>query len=165
MIEDTLKRAEVFLGLDDSDLSKIASLPSSRREKYPEGHILFRARTEARDIYILEDGQLDLFVLVPRRSGEDPSRVVVDIVTKGSLFSWSALVKPHRYVLSGVCHQPCQLAVISGAELSDLCEREPVIGYRIFQGLSQIIGNRFRDLEQVVIEGKRWPFIEKRAGI
>jgi CRP-like cAMP-binding protein len=164
VIEETLRRAEVFLGLDDKDLKMIADLPSSRQEIYQSGHILFRGGTEARDMFILEEGQIDLFVQVPLHSGEKPTRVVVDIVTKGGLFGWSALVKPNLYVLSGVCQQPSRLAVINGDELLKLCEENRSIGYKVFQGLSQVIGSRFRDLEQVVIKGRRWPFIEKHSG-
>jgi CRP-like cAMP-binding protein len=163
-IEETLRRAEVFLGLDDEDLKIIGDLPSSRQEIYKSGHILFRGGTEARDMYILEDGQIDLFVQVPLRAGDKPTRVVVDIVTKGGLFGWSALVKPNLYVLSAVCEQPSRLAVIQGDELLNLCEKNRSIGYKVFQGLSQVIGSRFRDLEQVLIKGKRWPFIEKHSG-
>jgi CRP-like cAMP-binding protein len=164
MIEKTLGRAEVFLGLDDRDLKFIGDLPSSRQESYEAGHVLFKGGTEARDIYILEEGQVDLFVQVPLHAGEKPTRVVVDIINKGSLFGWSALVKPHLYVLSAICQKPCVLAVINGRELLDLCEENRSIGFKVFQGLSQVIGSRFRDLEQVIIKGKRWPFIEKHSG-
>ncbi len=36
-VTDTLKRTEVFLGLDDSDLDKIAALPSCREVSYQAG--------------------------------------------------------------------------------------------------------------------------------
>ena len=36
-----LKRCEVFIGLNDSDLEKIAALSSWRREKYEKGYSIF----------------------------------------------------------------------------------------------------------------------------
>ena len=53
-IEKTLKRAEVFLGLDDSDLEKIAALPSCREEAYEAEAVVFRASDKAEYLYVLE---------------------------------------------------------------------------------------------------------------
>jgi CRP-like cAMP-binding protein len=164
VIEKTLKRAEVFLGLDDSDLKMIADLPSSREESYEAGQVLFRAGAEAKYIYILEEGQVDIMVEVPSSAKKDSTQVAVDVITKGDVFGWSALVKPHLYVLSAVCQKPSKVTIINGAELITLFDRNCYIGYKVFQGLSQVIGSRFRDLERVLIIGKRWPFIEKHSG-
>lgn len=164
MIEDTLKRAEVFLGLDDSDLSLIAQLPSSHQDNYPAGHTLFRAGEEAKYIYVLDEGLINIVVDILSTPEKVPSQITVDVITKGDFFGWSALVKPNRYILSAICQKPCRVTRISGPELISLCNANYNIGYKIFLGLSQIIGTTFRDLQQVLIAGKRWPFIEKHSG-
>jgi CRP-like cAMP-binding protein len=164
LIADTLKRAEVFLGLDDSDLEMVVGLPSTHYEVYQPGEVLFGANTEAKYLYVLEEGLVDIVVDIPPGSQEKTTQVRVDIVTKGDLFGWSALVKPNSYVLAGVCQKPSKVILISGEELISLCDRNQHIGYKIFRGLSQIIGSRFRDLEQVLIIGRRFPFVVKFSG-
>ncbi|MFC2003569.1 cyclic nucleotide-binding domain-containing protein [Chloroflexota bacterium] len=161
-IETILKRAEVFLGLDDSDLAKIAALPSSREQTYQAEEVIIRTGDEAKYLYVLKEGQVDVVMEVPLKSEQAATKVVVDVITKGGFFGWSALVKPHFYVMSAICKKPSTVAIISGAELMALFDNDYYIGYKVFQSLSHIIGSRLRDLEQVLIRGERWPLFEKR---
>ena len=161
-IEKTLKRAEVFLGLDDSDLSKIAALPSCREEAYQPEEVIFRAGNEARYLYVLKEGQVDLVMEVTPKSGQAAAKVVVDRITTGGFFGWSAIVEPRFYVMSAVCKEPSTVVTISGVELMALFDRDYYIGYKVLQSLSRIIGTRLRDMEQVLVKGQRWPFLEKR---
>jgi len=163
-IEQTLKRAEVFLGLDDSDLSKIAALPSCREEAYQPEEVIFRAGDEAKHLYVLIEGEVDLVMEVPSRSNQAATKVVVDRITTGGFFGWSALVRPHFYVMSAICKEPSQVVIISGVELIALFDKDHHIGYKVFQSLSCIIGTRLRDVEQVLATGQRWPFLEKQRG-
>ena len=160
-IEKTLKRAEVFLGLDDSDLSKIATLPSCREGAYQPERVIFRTGDKAKYLYVLKGGEIDLMVEVPPKSEQAATQVVVDRITTGGFFGWSALVKPHFYTMSAICTGPSSVVVISGAELMALFEKEYHIGYKVFQSLSHIIGIRLRDMEQVLATGRRWPFFER----
>ena len=164
-IEKTLKRAEVFLGLDDSDLSKIAALPSCREAAYQPGEVIFRAGDEARHLYVLKEGQVDLVMEVPPQPNQAATKVVVDIITTGGFFGWSALVGPHVYVMSAICQEPSQVVMLSGVELLALFDNDYHIGYKVFQSLSHIIGTRLRDMEQVLSKGQRWPFLEKRRNL
>jgi len=161
-IADTLKRTEVFLGLDDGELDKIAALPSCREVSYEAGEVIIRAGEEARDLYVLKEGQVEVVMAVPVKA-DKAEVVVIDVITKGGFFGWSALVRPHFYVMSAICSQRSTVVTISGAELTGLFDREYYIGYKIFQSLARIIGARLRDLEQVVMRGERWPFFERRG--
>ena len=161
-IEKTLKRAEVFLGLDDSDLSKIAALPSCREEAYQPEEVIFRTGDEAKHLYVLKEGEVDLVMEVPPRPVPAATKVVVDRITTGGFFGWSALVGPHFYVVSAICKEPSRVVIISGVELMALFEKDYHAGYKVFQSLSHIIGTRLRDMEQVLVKGRRWPFPEKR---
>ena len=124
----SLKRAEIFLGLNDSDLRKIAELPSCREEAYQEGEVVFRADDEAKEIYVLTDGQIDLVTEVPQAEQEN-TRVVVDRITTGDFFGWSSLVDPHSRVMEAICQKPSRVVIISGAELMALFEEDNRIGY------------------------------------
>ncbi len=163
-IESTLRRTEVFLGLSDCELQTIAALPSSRIEDFETGQYLFEAGGKAKYLFLLEEGQVEVIVEIPSVAENITRRITVDLAGKGTLMGWSALVRPHFYVLSAVCQKPCKVALVSGEELLALFEKDRNIGFKIYEGLSQVIGTRYRDLEQVLIKGKRWPFIESHSG-
>ncbi len=161
-IEETLKRAEVFLGLDDSDLSKIAALPSCREEAYQPGEVIFTVGDEAKYLYVLREGQVDLVMRAPGNSKQVAKGVVTERITTGGFFGWSALVKPHSYVMAAVCRKPSRVVAINGTELTALFDADNCIGYKVMRSLTHIIGIRLRYLEQLVATGERRPFFEKR---
>ena len=101
---------------------------------------------------------------VPPTSNQPATEVVVDRTTTGGFFGWSALVGPHFYVMSAICRESSRVVIISGVELVALFDRDYYIGYKVLQSLASIIGTRLRDVEQVLIKGQRWPFLEKRKG-
>lgn len=160
-IINTLKRAEVFLGLDDNSLARIASLSSCREDSYAAGQVIFRADDAARNIYVLKDGEVKLVTEVPGEDGAPPQIIVIDKLTRGSFFGWSALAEPHRYVMSAICERPTTLVVINGRQLRNLFQRDFKLGFMVYQYLTRIIGNRLRDMEQVLIKGKRGAFSTK----
>ena len=97
-------------------------------------------------------------------SDKEGYKVVVDRITTGGFFGWSAVVRPHFYVMSAICKEPSQVVIISGVELVALFDKDYHIGYKVFQSLSRIIGTRLRDVEHVLVTGQRWPFLEKQRG-
>jgi len=160
-IEKTLKRAEMFLGLDDSDLSKIAALPSCREGAYQPGEVIFRVGDEAKYLYVLKNGQVDLVMEVPPKS-----KAVIERITTGGFFGWAAIVEPHSRTMSAVGKEPSTVVAISGAELITLLDKDYHIGYKVFQSLSRILGVRLRSMEQVLVrKGQRWPFLEERKNL
>jgi len=161
-IEETLKRAEVFLELEDDDLDRITALPSCREVTYQANEAIFRAGDEAKYLYVLQEGQVDLVMEVPSNAAAATPQVVINTIRKGGFFGWSALVKPHSYVMSAICQKPSRIVVISGTELTQLFEKDNRIGYKVMRSLSQIIGTRLRYLEQVLATGERRPFFGKR---
>lgn len=158
-IEDILRRSEVFLGLDDTELKLIASLPSSKEMNVKTGQILFKAGSKADNIFILEEGQINLIVEIPEPENK-VSQITVEIINKGGLLGWSAILRPHTYVLTAISQQPSRVMVINGKELLSLFEQNHAIAYRVLLGLSQVISSKYRNLEHILIKGKRWPFIE-----
>jgi toluene monooxygenase system ferredoxin subunit len=138
----------VFVGLDDSDLEKIAGLPSWRRNTYGAGESVFRENDIAKDFYILEEGEVRLVVASRKGRGtKEPVRVSVDTITKGDVFGWSSLVAPHSRNMSAVCVRPSTILSITGAELSHLMDHNHTLGYEVMKSLVRVIGKRLRDLQ------------------
>ena len=158
---ETLKRCELFLGLDDIELQKIVDLPSCIEKTREAQETIFEAGKEAKNLYMLEEGQVNLVVKIPTGSSDLLEETVVRTITKGSVFGWSALVPPYVYTMSAICSQPSKVVVIGGNELRTLFDEDAHFGYEIMNGLLRIIGTRVRNIEQLLVTGKRSPFFEK----
>jgi CRP-like cAMP-binding protein len=158
-IVNALKRSDMFLGLEDKYLERIASLPSSREKTLRSGEILFRVGEPADILYVLKEGRVDLVAGVSPEAELGKQKLVVEIVTTGGCLGWSAMVAPHYYFLSAIAGVPSVLIGISGSELMALSDKDDYLGYRVFNGLARIIGSRLRDYEQVLMRGRRWPFL------
>jgi CRP-like cAMP-binding protein len=158
MIIDTLKRAEVFLGLEDAQLEKIAALPSCRYLEYAAGEVVFRGGDRAVDLYVLDSGQISLVLEVKHRTRPGLYRVVIKKLTTGSFIGWSALTEPPQFLLSGFAGRPSRVLAINGVEVMALFEDDSLMGFKIYQYLSHIISLRVRDIEQVLLMGKRQTF-------
>ena len=141
-----LKRCEVFVGLGDSDLKKIAALPSWRRNSYDEGEFIFRENVVAKDFYILEEGEVRLVVDVYEEGAKGVRQIQVDNITKGDVFGWSSLVTPHSLTTSAICVKPSSVLVVDGTDLSVLMDNNHSLGYEVMKGLVRVIGARLRDL-------------------
>ena len=147
-LAQVLRRCEVFVGLDNSDLEKIAGLPSWRRNTYGAGESVFRENDIAKDFHILEEGEVRLVVASRKGRGtKEPVRVSVDTITKGDVFGWSSLVAPHSRNMSAVCVRPSTILSITGAELSHLMDHNHTLGYEVMKSLVRVIGKRLRDLQ------------------
>jgi toluene monooxygenase system ferredoxin subunit len=140
------RRCEVFVGLDDSDLKKVAALSSWRRNTFSEGEFIFRENVVGKDFYILEEGEIRLVIGVYEEGVKGGPQVPVDIITKGDVFGWSSLVTPHSLTLSAICVKPSSVLAVDGAELSALMDNNHSLGYEVMKGLVRVIGARLRDL-------------------
>ena len=159
-IVNALKRSEMFLGLEDKYLERIASLPSSHEKTLQSDEILFRVGEPADTLYVLKEGRVDLVAEVSPEAELGKQNLVIEIVTMGGCLGWSAMVAPHYYFLSAIAGVPSVLVCISGSELMALSDKDSYLGYRVFNGLARIIGSRLRDYEQVLLRGRRWPFLK-----
>ena len=158
---EILKRCELFLGLDDNDLQEIVDLPSYREETYKAEEVIFETGEEAKHLYVLEEGQVNLVLKIPTSSPDVLEQIVVRIITKGGVFGWSALVSPYIYTMSAVSQEPSEVVVISGNELRALFDRDPHLGYEVLNSLIRVIGARVRNIEQLLMTGRRSPFFDR----
>ena len=154
-----LRRCEVFLGLNDRDLERIASLPSCHIKTYGAGATISKEGELARNLYVLEEGRVNLQMKVSGNSVDSARAVTVDSISKGGVFEWSALVPPHILTRSTVCAEDCKVLAIAGTELLQLMNNDNHIGYETMQGLVRVIALRLRDAQRLFASGQKGAFL------
>jgi len=151
-----LKRCEVFVGLDDNDLQKVADLPSWRRHTYNAGDFVFQEGAVSKDFYVLEEGEINLLVTSRKEGTKKVVQLPVDTVTRGDVFGWSSLVAPHARNMSALCIKRSTAVAVSGTELNELMDCNQSLGYEIMKSLVRVIARRLRDLQDELV-GKEKP--------
>jgi CRP-like cAMP-binding protein len=141
-----LKRCEVFVGLDDSDLQKIADLPSWHKYTYEQGERVFNDKDKATHFYVLEEGEIRLVVTLHNDKEHEVTEVPVDTITRGDIFGWSSLVPPYSLTMAAVCTKQSAVLAVDGTDLISLMDGNQTLGYEVMKGLVRIISARLRDL-------------------
>lgn len=139
-----LGRCEVFLGLDDNDLERIASLPLNTLVSFETGEIISIEGAPATNLYILVEGKVDLRMRVQLDITHKGTEITVDTVTSGSIFDWSSLVRPYILSRTSVCTESCKVLSINGKELIELMNSNEHIGYEIMQSIAYVVASRLR---------------------
>lgn len=135
---DTLKKFNLFRGLNDSELIKIKELCKER--SYKEDSVIFTIGGFATEIYLLKSGKVDIQIEFKIYDFERLATIYT--VGEGEVFGWSALVPPHRLTASARCHGKTDVITINGKELLNLLEKEREIGYVVMKNLSTVISSR-----------------------
>ena len=139
-----LRRCEIFIGLYDDDLEKVALLPSTHLETYEVDEIITQGNESAINLYILVEGKVDLQFNMDQVIEGKTGFIKIDSVSTGSVFGWSALVQPYVYTLRAICSQLSTVLAINGRELIHLMDEDEHIGYEVMRSIACVISSRLR---------------------
>lgn len=138
-----LKGFELFKGLDDGELAKIAELCSERTVS--QGETIFSEGTRARSLHLCRSGKVDLLMWVREPWNRN---VTVHRAELGELFGWSAIVAPYAYTASAECVEAGEEIIIKGSALLELFDQNPHIGFVVMKNISADISARLTQIRQ-----------------
>jgi hypothetical protein len=130
---DRLRKVDILQELLEEELQSIASF--FEEEDVVAGKILCKEGANAERLYVLEQGK----VSISSKKG-DP----YDIDTPGKIVGWSFLVPPFLYTATAVTTTPCKVLVIKSPDFYYVVHKEPKMGMRVINNLSQIIASRLK---------------------
>jgi CRP-like cAMP-binding protein len=138
-----MKGFELFKGLDDSELAKIAELCSER--SISQGETIFSEGTRARSLHLCRSGKVDLLMWVREPWNKN---VTVHTAEAGELFGWSAVVAPYTYTASAECVEDGGEISITGSALLELFDQNVRIGFVVMKNISTDISARLTQIRQ-----------------
>ncbi len=132
---DTIQESELFKGVSQRVINEIGK--TCEELTYKKDSTIFNAGEEARDLYELVDGNVDIVM---------PERSVVHLTATraGQIFGWSALVEPYLYTASAKCTTDTKVIRISKDSIESTIKRHPEEGLAVLQHLAGIIAKRLR---------------------
>ena len=147
---DVIQANYLFKEIGTAQIQKIASI--SQEKTYQAGQTIFREGDQAKELYILQEGKVLLEMRIAPYPERSPSpSAVIDVVTEGELFGWSALVPPHIFTLSANTADKCQVVTLDGTKIIEMMDADPAMGYEIVKRLSKIIAVRLKRSREMLI--------------
>lgn len=137
-----LGTAEIFSGLPDTDLIKIAAF--CREDSYHENELLLVEGETADILLVVERGKLALEKKIQIGRHSTPRNATIGYVGPGQVAGFSTLTSPHIYSTSVVCVEPARVIAIDGVALRAYLESNPQAGFIVQSSISALVGSRYR---------------------
>ncbi len=112
-------------------------LTQLRQQVDPEALVMFREGDPATHLSIILKGEVNIQYTL----GDGELRTV-DTLVEGDLLMWSALVEPYHATAMGTTTKETHLLRIDAARLRDLCDRDPLLGYRLMTQVARLLAHR-----------------------
>ena len=133
-LECIIKQQPFFADFPNKHLKLIVSC--ARNVRFDEGHALFHEGDVADQFYLVREGAVAVSVITPKGC------VTVQTVGDGDILGWSALVAPHKMTGIATTRKPTRLIRIQAQPLRELCERDPLLGYRLSTQVVRLLADR-----------------------
>ncbi len=143
-----------FAGLSDEHLQLIGTF--SHRNAVESGATIFLQGRPAKHLYIVQQGNVSLEMLVPSPSGGATRPTRVSVLGPGEAFGWSALVEPHIFFMSAMALERCELLTVEGEALGEAMRRYPALGNVLLSNLTKLLAQRLHQTRQALIHERGW---------
>lgn len=134
---DLLCGVDIFQGLDDAQLAHLSDIMLT--EDYDAGGIICKQGDPADMLYIIVRGQAEVQV-----QGESGTQAVV-YLGRGQIIGEMTLVDAGTRSATVVAvDDDTQVACLPHAAFNELCEAQPLIGYRVIRNIAQDLSFKLR---------------------
>ena len=136
---ELLKHSDMFRGLDDAQLERIAALGAS--QTFSEGAVVLQEDQRGGTFYFLLAGRVDIEIQPPF-TGREPQKLAT--LKRGETFGELSLVDGYLRSASARAHDQVEVLAFENAALEALMDEDPRIGFRIMRNLASVLAGRIR---------------------
>ncbi|HQU35229.1 MAG: hypothetical protein CNIPEHKO_03210 [Anaerolineales bacterium] len=143
-----LKQSDIFFQLTPTQLELVANL--CQEATFQKNDLVFKENSTSKELYVIAQGEVDIFVDPALVSAEDESREnqVIATLRRGQSFGEVALVDEGLRSASACATQnDTRLLIIPRDKLVMLCETYPQLGYRLMYNLSADLAMKIRNTD------------------
>jgi CRP-like cAMP-binding protein len=128
---------DLFTGLDLNVMGEIADV-CCVEEKFTKGTVIFKEGDEAKFLYILVTGTVDLKI-----KGET---TVYSLTEQSDIFGWSSMVENAQYTASALCNRDIRVIKIDTRKLNRLFNENPIFGLTVYRRLCGVFNLRLSSI-------------------
>jgi CRP-like cAMP-binding protein len=143
-----LKQSDIFFQFTPTQLELVANL--CQEATFQKNDLVFKENSTSKELYVIAQGEVDIFVDPALVSAEDESREnqVIATLRRGQSFGEVALVDEGLRSASACATQnDTRLLIIPRDKLIMLCETYPQLGYRLMYNLSADLAMKIRNTD------------------
>jgi CRP-like cAMP-binding protein len=135
---ELLKGVELFAGLSDAQLRRLAAI--SRPVRYKDSEIIFAQGDEGDQLYIIREGQVEVTI------GDDPETARSAVyLGRGQIFGEMALIDYGKRSATIRCvSNDAIIDTIKREDFNQLCAADTAIGYMVMRNLASDISFKLR---------------------
>lgn len=149
-----LKDNVIFASLSTAELNFVKELVHIRT--YRPSESVFRQGETGVGMYVIAKGAVDVFVEDLQSDDPDKRMVFITRLTAGDFFGELSLVEDNdRRTATVLSSDETTLVGFFRPDLTEIIERNPSTGLKIFFQLSRVLGKRLKETTQKVSELKR----------
>lgn len=136
-----LTETEFFEGIAPEVMDKITAI--CQEESYPKDEVLFKKDADARHLFILREGSVNLVI-------QNGGTLATPLTESGEVFGWSCMVEDGVYTASAICAEDSRIIKIDRDKLNEIFDQHPHMGLIIIKRLGAVFAKRlssvYRDL-------------------
>lgn len=136
---ETLKSMNLFEFLKLEELKDIAAL--AKVEEFNSGDYVFKEGDKAEKVYLVLEGRVAVEIEIAANK-----KVSIYTETKGKMFGYPSLVKPHVFTTYARCMDKVTLITIKAEDLVDkVFKQDCRRGYLVMNKLAEIIALKLKE--------------------
>lgn len=126
----------LFSKFSEEQLEELAEI--TEKKTYKKHAHVYERGDSAKHLFVVSKG------LVSLRRFDHGDKVGIAFETRksGEIFGAASFMHPQHYTLTAVCIEDSEVMAIDADKLSDLCEKDPVVGYKLMLKIAQVYFER-----------------------
>jgi CRP-like cAMP-binding protein len=147
-IVNFLKQSDIFFQFTPTQLELVVNL--CQEATYQKNDLIFKENSSSKELYVIAQGEVDIFVDPALVSATDASleNHVIATLRRGQSFGEVALVDEGLRSASACATQSdTRLLIIPRDKLIMLCETYPQLGYRLMYNLAADLAMKIRNTD------------------
>jgi CRP-like cAMP-binding protein len=150
----TLKQADIFYGMNNTQLELMANL--SDEKTYKAGEVIFYEGAASDELYVIIQGEVAIQVnptLVSSHPDQQVQPVTITTLLRGQNFGEMALIdKGVRSATARAAQKNTRVLILPSQELLHLCDAYPELGYRLMSNLASDLALKLRNTDLMIRE-------------
>jgi len=134
-----LRSVELFAGLNDEQLGKVAAIFEERQ--YKEGEVVFSQGDPGDRLYLVQAGFVEV---IAEEAGRAEGRTLVSLGQGQSVGEMALVDQGPRSATVRAIRDETVIASVSRAAFEQLCESDTAIGYRVMRNIAIDISFKLR---------------------